>query len=70
MFFSEAGLEAAGVMWQEVCELKNAVTLNHVIEFKWRPETMKSFFDGSGQCHEFVLSQDHSGECRRGFRLG
>jgi len=48
MFFSEADLEAAGVMWQEVCELKNADTLNHVIEFKWRPETMKSFFDVQG----------------------
>ena len=48
MFFSEADLEAAGVMWQEVCEFKNAVTLNHVIEFKWRPETMKSFFDVQG----------------------
>ena len=29
----EADLEAAGVMWQEVCELKNAVTLNHAIEY-------------------------------------
>ena len=48
MFFSEAVLEAAGVMWQEVCELKNADTLNHVIEVKWRPETMKSFFDVQG----------------------
>ena len=31
-----------------VCESKNADTLNHVIEFKWRPETMKSFFDVQG----------------------
>ncbi|CAK0909325.1 unnamed protein product [Prorocentrum cordatum] len=50
-FDDGADAEAAGVMWQEVCELSKGsddATCNFLIEFKWRPETMKSFFDVAG----------------------
>lgn len=37
-------VEAAGVMWQELSELDTSGAVNYVTEFKWRPETMASFF--------------------------
>lgn len=37
-------VEAAGVMWLELGEIKDQTTANFVIEFHWRPETMQSFF--------------------------
>jgi len=41
-------VEAAGVMWLELQEITDAETANFVIEFAWRPETMKSFFEVAG----------------------
>lgn len=41
-------VEAAAVMWQELSEKKTEGTANFVVEFVWRPETMKSFFDVAG----------------------
>lgn len=37
-------VEAAGVMWLELSELDGTGCVNYVTEFKWRPETMQSFF--------------------------
>jgi len=45
-FDTLADAEAAAVMFQELCEIKgNDETANFVVEFSWRPETMRSFFE-------------------------
>lgn len=41
-------VEAAGVMWLELSELDGTGAVNYVTEFKWRPETMASFFEVPG----------------------
>mmetsp|Transcript_57760 Transcript_57760/g.137493 ORF Transcript_57760/g.137493 Transcript_57760/m.137493 type:complete len:785 (-) Transcript_57760:213-2567(-) len=48
MYYSYSEAEAAAVMWQEVAEMGDMGTSNFVVEFKWRPETMKAFFDVAG----------------------
>jgi len=49
MFDDQKDVLAAGTMWLELTELKgNDETWNFVIEFKWRPETMASFFENEG----------------------
>eukprot|EP00931_Biecheleriopsis_adriatica_P086094 TRINITY_DN6081_c0_g1_i1.p1 TRINITY_DN6081_c0_g1~~TRINITY_DN6081_c0_g1_i1.p1 ORF type:complete len:804 (+),score=178.45 TRINITY_DN6081_c0_g1_i1:38-2413(+) len=59
-------VEAAGVMWQELSELDGSGCVNFVTDFKWRPETMKSFFDveGSGTNSSLVKIEveDPSGD--------
>jgi len=50
-----ADVEAAGVMWLECSELADDETANFVVEFKWRPETMKSFFDVQGSATNSAL---------------
>merc|ERR1712232_810250 len=31
-------------MWNELCEMKDAETINYVVEFKWKQENMDEFF--------------------------
>ncbi|CAE8620354.1 unnamed protein product [Polarella glacialis] len=50
-----ADVEAAAVMWQELAEMENSDTVNFVVEFKWRPETMQSFFDVPGSATNSAL---------------
>ncbi|CAM9226310.1 unnamed protein product [Ectocarpus sp. 6 AP-2014] len=38
-------VEAAGVTWLEVEQLADPLAKNFVVEFSWRPETMRTFFD-------------------------
>jgi hypothetical protein len=41
-----ADAEAASVTFQELCEMKgNEDTTNFIVEFTWREETMRSFFE-------------------------
>jgi len=47
-FHTLGDVEAAGVMWLELSELDAAGSVNYVTEFKWRPETMESFFSVPG----------------------
>lgn len=47
--------EAAGVMWLELAEIQDSETINFVVEFHWRPETMKSFFDVAGSATNSAL---------------
>mmetsp|Transcript_100984 Transcript_100984/g.290496 ORF Transcript_100984/g.290496 Transcript_100984/m.290496 type:complete len:801 (+) Transcript_100984:99-2501(+) len=54
-FDTVGDLEAAGVMWLELGEIKDADTVNFLIEFGWRPETMKSFFDVPGSATNSAL---------------
>mmetsp|Transcript_26919 Transcript_26919/g.60563 ORF Transcript_26919/g.60563 Transcript_26919/m.60563 type:complete len:792 (-) Transcript_26919:179-2554(-) len=54
-FNSLADVEAAGVMWQELSEMNDERTSNFVVEFNWKPETMKSFFDVAGSATNSAL---------------
>lgn len=54
-FDTAADVEASGVMALEICELQDADVLNYVIEFRWRPDTMKSFFAHSGSATNSAL---------------
>jgi len=54
-FDALADAMAAGVMWIELCEIEDTETVNFVIEFHWRPETMKSFFDAPGSATNSAL---------------
>jgi len=54
-FDNAADVEAAGVMWMECSELQDSDTANFLVEFRWRPETMKSFFDVPGSATNSAL---------------
>jgi G3E family GTPase len=43
-FDTTADVEAMAITAQELVELADKVTRNFLVEFKWRPETMKAFF--------------------------
>eukprot|EP00638_Chattonella_subsalsa_P003142 CAMPEP_0117747068 /NCGR_PEP_ID=MMETSP0947-20121206/8297_1 /TAXON_ID=44440 /ORGANISM="Chattonella subsalsa, Strain CCMP2191" /LENGTH=796 /DNA_ID=CAMNT_0005564463 /DNA_START=100 /DNA_END=2490 /DNA_ORIENTATION=- len=47
-FNSQAEVEAAGVTWMELSDLAESDSQNHVVEFKWKPETLKQFFSQEG----------------------
>mmetsp|Transcript_34411 Transcript_34411/g.78444 ORF Transcript_34411/g.78444 Transcript_34411/m.78444 type:complete len:806 (-) Transcript_34411:67-2484(-) len=55
MYHSASEAEAAAVMWLEVAEMKDAGTVNMVVEFRWRPEIMQSFFDNAGSATNSAL---------------
>ncbi|CAB1108097.1 unnamed protein product [Ectocarpus sp. CCAP 1310/34] len=38
-------VEAAGITWLEVEQLADPLAKNFVVEFSWRPETMRTFFE-------------------------
>lgn len=65
-FDTLADVEAAGVMWQELCEMNASGCINVVTEFKWKPETIKSFFDVPGSSTNSALMkvevEDPSGD--------
>lgn len=54
-FDDMADVEAAGVMWLELSETAKSGTINLVTEFKWRSETMQSFFDIPGSATNSAL---------------
>lgn len=59
-------VEAAGVMWLELCELNGSGCLNCVTDFKWKPATMQSFFEVPGSTTNSALvkmeMEDPSGD--------
>lgn len=59
-------VEAAGVMWLELCELDGSGCINCVTDFKWKPETIQSFFAVPGSTTNSALVkievEDPSGE--------
>lgn len=55
VFDDVADIEAAAVMWLELGEVPSSGTVNIVTEFKWRPETMASFFEVTGSATNSAL---------------
>jgi len=54
-FDTTADVEAMAITAQELVELDDKVTRNFLVEFKWRPETMKAFFDVEGSATNSAL---------------
>jgi hypothetical protein len=54
-FDTTADVEAMAITAQELVEMKDDLTVNYVVEFKWRPETMKAFFDVEGSATNSAL---------------
>merc|ERR1712232_84543 len=54
-FHDLADAEAFGVICLELCEMADQDTVNFLVEFTWRPETMKSFFDVAGSATNSAL---------------
>jgi len=50
-----ADVEAMAITAQELVELNDTITRNYLVEFKWRPETMKAFFDVEGSATNSAL---------------
>jgi len=66
-FDDEADLEAHAIMWQELCELNDTSdTINRVIEFRWKEETMGKFFEVPGSATNSalvkILIEDQNGD--------
>jgi len=56
-FDTTADVEAMAVTAQELVEMQDTSTRNFVVEFKWRPETMKAFFDVEGSATNSALTK-------------
>jgi len=56
-FDSQGEAEAAGVMWMKLMENRDVFTTNFLMEFHWRPETIKSFFDAPGSTTHSSLTK-------------
>jgi G3E family GTPase len=54
-FDTTADVEAMAVTSLELVELKDNTTRNFVVEFRWRPETMASFFEVEGSATNSAL---------------
>merc|ERR1719272_596197 len=54
-FDTTADVEAMAITAQELVEMNDMATINFVVEFKWRDETMKSFFDVPGSATNSAL---------------
>lgn len=50
-----ADVEAMAITAQELVELNDSATFNYMVEFKWKPETLKSFFDVEGSATNSAL---------------